>query len=245
MRARWHFWRSSKEHIDAARDCLAKAMQIQPDDPATLSLLAFTHMTRVWAGWAERPKEEIFEANRLALRAVRQDDTDSYAHFTLGTALSFTGNIAQAIAEQEYALSLYPQFAAAAGELGRMLAFAGRTQEAVEYVLQATDASPHDPHLSLWVRSRALACFVEGLYPQAIQYASEAAAKRPDWFFNYYLLAASQVAAGLVPDAQKTIERAKLYGPYPLAAVRHGHPFVDEQVFAHFVACLRTAGWTD
>lgn len=244
MRARWHFWRTSREHIGHAQRCATNALEISPDDCASLCLLAFTHMSRVWAGWAENPKDEILAATRLALRAVRQQDTDANAHFTLGSALSLTGDYAQAIAELEYALSLYPEFASAAGELGRLLAFTGRTQEATEYVLQAIDASPHDPHLSLWIRTRAIACYIDGDYANAVRYAVQAIAKRPDWFFNYYLSAACHVAAGDIVAAQRNIDQAKVFGPYPMHAMRHGHPFADGRMMDGFVSHLRKAGWT-
>lgn len=244
MRARWHFWLSTREHVEAARTHVKQALELKPDDPPSLSLLAFTHMSRVWAGWSANAREDIMEANRLALRAVRQNDTDPFAHFTLGTALSFTGNIPQAIAELEYALTLYPQFAAAAGELGRLLAFAGRTQEAIEYVLQAADSSPHDPHLSLWIRTRGIACFIDGNYEEASRYAQQATTKRSDWFFNYYLLAACQEAAGRHEDALKSVQHAQTFGPYPMHALRMGHPFMDERVQERFVGFLRQAGWT-
>ncbi len=243
MRARWHFWRSTREHVETARTHVKQALELKPDDPPSLSLLAFTHMSRVWAGWSTNAREDIMEANRLALRAVRQNDTDPFAHFTLGTALSFTGNIPQAIAELEYALTLYPQFAAAAGELGRLLAFAGRTEEAAEYVLQAADSSPHDPHLSLWIRTRAIACFIDENYVDATRYAQQATAKRSDWFFNYYLLAACQAAAGQQAEALKAVQQAQAFGPYPMQALRMGHPFMDEKVMDRFVGYLRQAGW--
>ena len=244
MRARWHFWRTSREHNSQAQRCLANALEISPNDPACLCLMAFTHMSRVWAGWAENPKTDILEAHRLALRAVRQQDTDANAHFTLGTALSFTGDFAQAIAELEYALTLYPEFASAAGELGRLFAFTGRTKEAVEYVLQAIDASPQDPHLSLWIRTRAIACFIDTDYAGATRYAIQATAKRPDWFFNYYLCAACQAAGGDTVSAQRSIAQAQQFGPYPAAAMRAGHPFADRAVMDKFVSCLRVAGWS-
>ncbi len=243
MRARWHFWQSTREHIGHTQRCLTNALEITPDDPAALSLMAFTHMSRVWAGWAEKPKDEIASAIRLALRAVRQQDTDANAHFTLGTALSFTGDYQQAIAELEYALSLYPEFASAAGELGRLLAFTGRTQEATEYVLQAIDASPSDPHLSLWIRTRAIACYVDADYTNALRYAIEATAKRPNWFFNHYLSAAANVGLGNLAAAQRNIEQAKSFGPYPMAALRVGHPFADGRMMDQFVLHLRKAGW--
>ena len=243
MRARWHFWRSTQEHIEAARHCLEQSLLAKPNDPSSLALMSFTCMSRVWAGWSADPRGEILEANRLALQAVRQDDTNSHAHFTLGTALSCAGNVPQAIAELEHALFLYPEFAAAAGELGRLLAFSGRTEEAEEYVLQAIDASPHDPHLSLWVRTRAIAHFVLEDYAQAAKYAVQAVAKRPDWYFNYFLLAASQAAMGDLPEARQSLAHGQAQRLYNLQVLRIGHPFVDEKVFDRYVTHLRLAGW--
>ncbi|MDA8520627.1 winged helix-turn-helix domain-containing protein [Acidovorax sp. NCPPB 4044] len=243
MRARWHFWRSSRDHVQKAEHYAEQALDSKPDDPPSLALLSFVRMTRVWAGWSDCPRVDISEAHRLALRAVSNDDTDAFAHFTLGTALSFTRSFAQAISEQEHALSIYPQFAAAAGELGRVLAFCGRTQEAAAFALQACEASPLDPHVSLWIRTRAVASFIEGDYRGAEAFALQALAKRPDWFFNHYLLAACQSASGNVEEGRQTLEQARKFGPYSLNALKAGHPFIDEAHLNHYTECLRQAGW--
>lgn len=245
MRARWHFWRSTRDHMQKAEYFAQKALDTKPDDPPSLALMAFVLMSRVWAGWSDSARMDIAEANRLALLAVSHDDTDAFAHFTLGTVLSFSRNFPQAISEQEHALSIYPQFAAAAGELGRLLAFCGRTQEAASYALQACEASPLDPHLSLWIRTRALASFIEQDYQAALGFALQALSKRPDWFFNHYLLAACQVAAGLPEDAQQTLRQAQKFGPYSLQALKAGHPFVDENHLNRYTDCLRQAGWSE
>ena len=244
MRARWHFWRTTRYHLNQAQTLLEQALALQPDDPACLSLMAFVHMTRVWSGWTTSARADIQTATRLAMRAVREDDTNSFSHFTLGTALSLSHNLQQAIHELELALTLYPECAAAAGELGRLLAFAGRTQEASGFILQAIDASPHDPHLSLWLRSRAIGCFVEGDSAQAVQYARQAIAKRPDWFFNYYLLAACLSADGQTSQARLTLAQGEQLGRYSRAAIRVGHPFSDESVTDRFLEALRLAGWS-
>ncbi len=244
MRARWHFWRTSRDQLDEAQRCLTQALLLKPDDAPSLSLMAFVYMSRLWAGWTTNPKADIVEANRLALRAVRAADTDANAHFTLGTALSCAGNVPQAIAELEYALALYPQYAAAAGELGRLLAFSGRTDEAHEYTLQAMDVSPHDPHVSLWVRSRAIAAFVDQDYPQALRFVQQAVAKRPDWFFNYFLLAACYAACGDLPAARQALEQGEALGRSTMVAVRIGHPFVDDEMLQRLLGFLRQAGWT-
>ncbi len=243
MQARWHFWRSTKENTQSAQDLLGQALLLKPTDSPSLALMAFTHLGQVWGSWSADPRGSIKEANRLAMSAVRLDDTDPFAHFTLGTALSCTGQMGLAIAELERALVLYPQFAAAAGELGRLLVFAGRPDEAEEYVLQAIDASPHDPHMSLWVRTRALACFALGDLDRALRYATLATSQRPDWFFNHFLLAAVQAVSGDLPAGRVSMAHAMAMGPYPKQAMRFGHPFVREADMQRFEEALVLAGW--
>ncbi len=243
MQARWHFWRSTREHLQTSEALLLQSLQEQPGSSASSALLAFVHMSRVWAGWAPDPRAALQEAMRCALRAVSQDDRDSYAHFTLGTALSCVGKMDQAIAEMEHALLLYPQAAAAAGELARLLAFSGRSDEAHEFALQAIDASPHDPHLSLWVRTRAIACFIDGHYSEGAHFAMQAVAKRPDWFFNHYTLAACQALSGQQDAARASLQTAEKQGRYKLPALRIGHPFVQDAHLQRFVQALQSVGW--
>ncbi len=243
MQARWHFWRSTREHLQTSQELLQQSLQEQPGSSASSALLAFVHMSRVWAGWAPDPRATLQEAIRCAMHAVNQDDRDSHAHFTLGTALSCVGKMDQAIVEMEHALSLYPQAAAAAGELARLLAFSGRSDEAHEFALQAIDASPHDPHLSLWVRTRAIAYFIDGHYSEGAHFAMQAVAKRPDWLFNHYTLAACQALSGQTDAARASLQTAQKQGRYKLPALRIGHPFVHDAHLQRFVRALESVGW--
>ena len=70
-----------------------------------------------------------------------------------------------------------------------------------------------------------------------------ATAKRPDWFFHYYLLAATQAAAGDQEAARKSLAQGQRDRSYNLQGLRIGHPFVNEGLFNHFVDNLRKAGW--
>jgi TolB-like protein/Tfp pilus assembly protein PilF len=244
MRARWNFWRSTGPHNNEARRMLEQALKIKPGDSASLALLAFTYMADAWRGRTDDPVAMIREANRYAMDAVRNDDQDSYAHFTLGTAVSCVGNMELAMAEQRRALDLYPHFAAAAGELGRLLAFCGRYDEAMEQVQRAIQCSPSDPHLSLWLRSLAIASFIDGRQEDAVRYAAEAVAKRPDWFFNHVLVAACHAAAGDVYRATEAMDEARRQMPrYSLLTLKVGHPFADPAQLERFVDALRKAGW--
>jgi len=245
MRARWKFWRSSRQLNLDSQALLEQALMLKPNDSATLSLLAFSYLTEVWSGWTKEPHKFIAEANRLALKAVRADDLDSFAHFTLGSALSCTGNITGAVSAMRRALVLHPHFAAASGELGRLLAFMGETEEALTHIARALRSSPTDPHLSLWVRSSAIAHFLAGRFDAAIQSAQEAIAKRNDWFFNHYLLAACQAANGELDSAYATMAVAKsMKAEYTLSTVLFGHPFHKPEDRDSFLAALRLAGWS-
>ena len=77
------------------------------------------------------------------------------------------------------------------------------------------------------------------------RHISDATAKRPDWFFNYYLCAACHSASGDLASARRNLQQAAAFGPYTLQALRLGHPFTDRKMLEQFVGHLRAAGWED
>ena len=244
MRARWHYWRSSRSHHAEAKRLLAEALARRPDDVVALSMLAFCLATEVWSGWATDAKATMLEALRLAQRAVAVDERDSFAHVALGVTLAGFGQLDRAIAEQRRALELYPHFAAAAGELGRLLAFAGETAEAREWTRRAMAASPTEPRVSLWLFGLAIADFVDGDWPQAARHAAQAVSYRPDWFFNHYLLAASLVGSGDLESARAAFaEGQRLLPGFDIAAMRVGHPFRRDAPRECYVQALKSLGW--
>ncbi len=244
MRARWHYWRSSRSHITEAHRLIDLALQRQPDDVAALGMKAFSLATEVWSGWAADPKAKMLEAQRVAQRAVALDEQDSFAHFALGVTLAGLGLLERAIAEQRRALELYPHFAAAAGELGRLLAFAGQPAEARLWTQRAMQTSPTEPRVSLWLFGLAIADFVDGRYAQAVQHASRAVAHRPDWFFNHYLLAACLACTGDMPAARSAFaEGQRLLPGFDGAAMQVGHPFRQDEPRERYVRALKSLGW--
>jgi TolB-like protein len=244
MRARWHYWRSSRRHSAEARRLLEMALRLRPDDVATLALLAFSLSTENWSGWAADPRATAVEARRLATRAVALDDMDAFAHFTLGVTLLGFGELDAAIAEQRRALALYPHFAACAAELGRLLAFAGDTVEGERLTRQAIADSPTEPRMGLWVFSLGMASFIDGRHAAAAEHARAAISLRRDWFFNHLLLAASLACLGQLAAAREALaEGVRLVPGLTLAALRIGHPFKRDADLQRYVDALRTAGW--
>ncbi len=245
MRARWHYWRSSQRHSLEAKRHLELALKRRPSDVATLSLLAFSLATDVWSGWAHDARGTAMEARQLAMRAVALDDGDAFAHFTLGVTLLGFGELDAAIAEQRRALALYPHFAAAAAELGRLLAFSGETAEGARLTRQAIADSPSDPRMALWVFGLGIASFVEGRPAEAADHARTAITLRRDWFFNHLLLATSLAHLDALPAARNALDEGlRLLPTLSLAALRVGHPFRHAADRSRYIQGLRAAGWT-
>jgi TolB-like protein len=245
MRARWHYWRSSRRHVAESERLLREALARRPDDPAALALLSFCLATAVWSGWATDPKAMAVEARRLATRAAALNDSDAFAHFALGVAHLSFGDLPSAMREHGRALELHPHFAAAAAELGRLHAFRGETDEARRLVRQAMRDSPTDPRLGLWEFSLGIAGFVDGDWHAAAFHARRGTTLRRDWFFNHLLLAAALAEQGEAGPAREAVaEATRLVPSLTVAALRVGHPFVREADAERYVAALRKAGWT-
>jgi TolB-like protein/class 3 adenylate cyclase len=246
IRGRWHFWQLTIGHIAKAREILSQALALKPDHAPTLSLLAYTHCSRLWSGWADDPEAEIAEARRLATRAVRADGEDAVAHYTLGTVLTLTGDLEKALVEQRRALELNPNHAGAMGEMGRCLANLGRYDEAMASLDRAIRSSPGDAHRFLWFRDKAIAAFIAERYDEAVAFAHESVTLRPDIFLGHYLLAACWAAAGSPDKGRQALEEGRRIIPtYSLATLKLGHPFGRPEDLARFVGALRSCGWDE
>ncbi len=245
MKARWHYWRSTCLHNTEAKLLLQRALALRPNDVMALSLLALCFATDAWFGWAPDAKAAATEARRVALHAVALDERDSFAHFALGLTLVGFGQIDRAMDEQHRALELFPQFAAASGELGRLLAYSGRTVEGTTMIRRALAASPTDPRLSLWYFGLAIASFVDADHEAAARHAATAVAHRPDWYFNHYLLAACLSSCGELDAAREALAEGSRQMPrFSVATLAIGHPFKKPEHRDRYVSALRQVGWT-
>lgn len=244
MRGRYHFWRSSLDDLAKATVLLEQALVLAPNDAPTLALLAMTELGEVWAGVRRDVPEMLRRAYDYSARAVAADPRDSAAHHALGIVLSFMSQTEQASAEQRLALELNPTNAQARGELGRLLAFGGHAAEAIANLDEAIALSPTDMHDWLWHRSKAIACFVDGRPEQAVVHALDACARRPDYFFLHFLVAACQAAAGNLAAARAACAQGlAIHARYSLRALTVGHPFARPEDLEKFAAALRAAGW--
>lgn len=257
VQGRRHFWRSTPEDVRAAESFLERALALEPDDVSALATLAHCKLFGVWVGTSDDPAAAVAHAHRIALAAVSAGANDAFAHYTLGVVLSTMDRLTEAKAEQRRALELNPYLAAASGEMGRLLAFEGQSQDALAYSERAIAASPNDPHAWLWYRSKAIARFVAGEYEAAARDAADACARGPERFPLHYLLAACYSAAGQMTQAKRALadaerlasgrhgagRRSRPGASYSLNALKTGHPFVMANDLDRLVNALQKAGW--
>ena len=242
------FWRGRRNDATVARAYLERARALCPKDAPTLSLLAYATMHDVWLGTHKDSPGAIAEAHRLALDAVNLAVSDAFAHYTFGLVLSMSFRFKEALAEQHHALELNPCLAAALGEQARLLTFAGEADAAIAAADRAIRMSPNDPHIWLWLRSKALAHFTAGRYAEAEIEATKACVRRPDYYFLQELLAACAMAAGDVERAQTASGDGRRRMPVSDRArgsLNLAHPFSNPehlQRFVHFVRAAEGAG---
>ncbi len=244
MLGRWHFWRATFPDWEKARKFYARALELAPQDAPTRSHLSLCMLGEIWGGAAADPEAQAAAAYQTALDAVSIDGSDAYGHYVLGTIATILGRFDQAAAEQHRAREINPYLAAATGELGRLALFDGRLDEAFTLSDQAIAASPNDPHLFVWFRTKALASFIAGRYEEAIPHAAAACARSPHQFFLHYLLAACHAAVGDRPRALRALQEGQRLLPgYSEQMIGRAMPFTDATHLERYLEALWKAGW--
>ncbi|OPZ00333.1 hypothetical protein A5906_19160 [Bradyrhizobium sacchari] len=197
MRALSHYWRVTRQDHEAAKSLLGRAIAIDPNYGQALSVLAVNDMFGVHLGWAELAAVAP-AAEAAALKAVRCDHEDAWAHAALGSVYFSTRRLADALSEFEQALALNPNFSLAQGYHALALSYAGRSEEAFAAAQNAIRLSPRDPSLAIYHGIAGYARFTERQYDEAIALAREAIRHRGDLTGAYRVLA---VSAGMTGDS--------------------------------------------
>lgn len=243
MRANWLFWSLTPGANAEAWRLLNRALKIRPDDPPTLCMLAFSRLLDAWSDWTDDVDASVRDARRWAEKAARQAPNDGWSQFTLGVASSTADRLTEAKDRVLHALRRAPSLVIAIGELARLHAFDGETRQAKARADEALALSPYDPQAGLWIRSKAIAVWIEGDLQEALKLIDHAMVVRPGWFQNHVLRAAILAELDREDEARASFAEAReKVGDYSFEALRFGHPFSDEDLFKRFIAALNRAG---
>ena len=109
----------------------------------------------------------------------------------------------ESIAAFRRAVDLNPSSAAAHGDLGHGLAFAGRDREAIAHAEDAIRLSPLDPDMAMFLGGIAVAHYCAGRYAEAVRYAEEQLRLRPGFQGAQRLRCASLAQTGRIDEARE------------------------------------------
>jgi adenylate cyclase len=225
MQTSWLLWRLTKTDIEAAIAMLRLTTKRYPDYAPAHSMLAFALLFRaISVGVAH--SQDTKEAISLASRAARLDDSDPWAHLTLGWAAFLTRRTHDAIAEFKRALEINPNFAAAHAHLGQTLACDGQAEAAIPHLDQALLMSPHDPQNIFVHTGLAVAHYLCGRYSEAIGFGHKAVQQRPGFSGGHRIYIASLAQNGRVDEAHRALDRLKELQPdISIAWIEQNSPY--------------------
>ena len=180
---------------------------------------------------------------QLARHSIALDAEEPLAYDALASAHQFSNDWEKAEAAAKQAIALFPACTAAYGTLINVLAFQGRTDEALEFYAQSEKTSPRDIDRSARLIGLAFALFVAGRYEETIPAVEQYVALRPSWYGGHLLLAATLGLMGRLAEASNAKDRVlQLLPQYNLRAARNGPLFRRPQDQDRIFAGLRKAG---
>ena len=138
-------FRFNKEDFLMAREHCEKALELDPDYTAAMTVLALSLVFEARMGFSESPAESIKQALELLKKASELNDKLVRVPTTLGQIYVLQRQHDKAIVEGEKAIALDPNSAVAHIFLSTALHYAGRSEEAIVHIKKAMRLSPYYP----------------------------------------------------------------------------------------------------
>ena len=205
----WHFHQLTEPTHLRALELFREAAKISPDLPEAQMWVSRAATGIVAYGWCTNHGAMLRESMDAALRAVRRDEKDAYAHFALAMTHVFAGELEQAIQAAEKAVEISPSFALAHVGLGMARLYTGKAQAAIEPLERGLRLNPFDPQNSHWFRVLALALYFSGQQDRALVSALRAVTARPGWPLTLETAAVCYAALGQMQESRNCIEQMR------------------------------------
>ena len=234
-------WFSAKD-ILGAQALLGRALEIRPDYPRALSLLAWTRAASAQLGWSDT-RETLAQARAMAQRAIQADPDDPWPHFAAGYVHAVSRGFDQAVAELSEAIDLNPSFAFAHMILGCAYGYGGMPDDGLHHLALASRLSPRDFTRSAHLSTCGLCHFVARRFGEAADCERRAVELHPDFGTAWRTYAAAAGMAGRLVEASRALGEARRLQPaLSLEWVEACHPIVRASDRAIYIEGLRAAG---
>ena len=223
-----------------ARDKLQRAIELDPAYGEAYSLLGLYYFDE-WRLWGLNRDNNLSRALEIAKKAAELSQLDPAPHVLLAQVHQFRREFEEANREADAAFALEPKDAITLANLGSMLRYAHRSEEAAEVVERAIRLDPyHPPNYLEWLSD---AYFLLGRYEECIRVANRGVALEPDFVPLHVILAECHAAMGNEKEARNAAAEILRANPhFTLNAFASYVPFSNEGDLHIKTEMLRRAG---
>ncbi len=236
-------WRTfDRESIAAVHLALERTIAAEPDHAEALACLSLVHSNAFRFGHPIDPAdpEPRRRALALATRATVLAPSSSWAHYALGLARWFVGDVAGALAALETGRRLNPNDVTILAELGQRYAMLARWDDAALLLDEALSKSPSQPGSFRF--GLFLLHFAQGRHAEALAQARRVDAAQV--LFCHVAVAAAAGELGLADEAAEAVAAIRAldpdYGARVVADLESRH--VAPQLVPLIAAGLAKAG---
>jgi TolB-like protein len=225
-----------------AQNLLLRALDISPDYPRAMSLLAWSRAAAFQLGWSEN-RETLEEARLMAQRAIQAEPDDPWPHFAAGYVHMVSRSFEQAVAKLTEAIDVNPSFAFAHMILGCAYGYGGMPVDGLHHLAVASRLSPRDFTRSANFATCGLCHFIAGRFDEAADFERRAVELHPDFGTAWRTYAAAAGKAGRHVEAARALKEARrLHPTLSIAWIEDFHPIVKSSDRAIYIEGLRAAG---
>ncbi len=239
LEGREHVNRATKEDNVLARKLFEEAITLDPNHATAYTYLAWTYM--VDASFGKSPEESFRRAMELGQRAVALDESEAFAHASLGNFYTYAGQFEKAIGHAERGIALDPNLPGVLLNSGVALAHSGRPEEAIPLLQKALRLNPFAPSYYFVILS--VACRMAGRFDEAIEQAKRAVEQNPQDHLAYLALTAGCILAGREGEARNAAaEVLKMKPGFSLEQFERALPYRDKSFVDRSIDAWRKAG---
>ena len=205
MRAISFVWALNQNDNQEALQLLKKAIDIDPEYPLALSLMAWCYGQQAIYNWSSNIDATKTETLRLAKLAASLNEDDPLILTVLGAAYSIIFDHKTANVFLERAVSLDPNSAWAWSRLGWAKSYSSRFEEAIEHFETALRLSPYDPMNFNCYVGIGTAYAMSREIDKSILYLERGLNENAEAIWVYRQLVSAYMEAGRTEDAQNGV----------------------------------------